>query len=66
LFPKANNSIEQYQIRRTGDPKVRPNSTLFTWLNRLNWHYGMDPEQIASLFVNLMDNQHMNDESVFG
>ncbi|KAA6360565.1 MAG: hypothetical protein EZS28_043908, partial [Streblomastix strix] len=50
LSPKANNSIEQYEIRRTGDPKVCPNSTLFTWLNRLYWRYGMDPEQIASLF----------------
>ncbi|KAA6352695.1 MAG: hypothetical protein EZS28_051778, partial [Streblomastix strix] len=50
LSPKANNSIEQYEIRRTGDPKVYPNLTLFTWLNRLYWHYGMDPEQIASLF----------------
>ncbi|KAA6386935.1 MAG: hypothetical protein EZS28_017535 [Streblomastix strix] len=34
LSPNANNSIEQYEIRRTGDPKVCPNSTLFTWLDR--------------------------------
>ncbi|KAA6395775.1 MAG: hypothetical protein EZS28_008695 [Streblomastix strix] len=51
LSPKANNSIEQYEIRRTGDPKVCPNSTLFTWLNRLYWHYGIDFEYIANLFL---------------
>ncbi|KAA6388649.1 MAG: hypothetical protein EZS28_015821 [Streblomastix strix] len=53
LSPKVNNLIEQNEIRRTGDPKVCPNSTLFTWLNRLYWHYGMDPEQIVSLFQQL-------------
>ncbi|KAA6357550.1 MAG: hypothetical protein EZS28_046923, partial [Streblomastix strix] len=45
-----NNSIEQYEIRRTGDPKVCPNSTLFTWLNRLYWHYRIDFDHIANLF----------------
>ncbi|KAA6388842.1 MAG: hypothetical protein EZS28_015631 [Streblomastix strix] len=48
--PKAKNSIEQHKIRRSGDPKVSPKSTLFTWLNHLYWHYGMDLEQIANLF----------------
>ncbi|KAA6401267.1 MAG: putative Transposon Ty3-I Gag-Pol polyprotein [Streblomastix strix] len=50
LVPKANNSIEQYEIRRTGDPKVSLNSTLFTWLNRLYWHFGMDAEHFANFF----------------
>ncbi|KAA6404235.1 MAG: hypothetical protein EZS28_000222 [Streblomastix strix] len=50
LSPKAYNSIDQYEIRKTGDPNIYPNSTLFTWLNHLYWHYWMDPEQIASLF----------------
>ncbi|KAA6382775.1 MAG: hypothetical protein EZS28_021699 [Streblomastix strix] len=53
LSPKANNSIEQYKIRRTGDPKVCPNSTLFASTNRLYWHYGMDSEQIANFFWQL-------------
>ncbi|KAA6394754.1 MAG: hypothetical protein EZS28_009717 [Streblomastix strix] len=50
VFAFPNNSIEQYEIRRTGDPKVCPNSTMFTLLNRLYWHYGMDPEHFANLF----------------
>ncbi|KAA6379782.1 MAG: hypothetical protein EZS28_024691, partial [Streblomastix strix] len=65
ISPKANNSIEQYEIIRTENPKVCPNSTFFTWLNHLYWHYGMHPEQIASLFGNLMDSQQINDESAF-
>ncbi|KAA6393490.1 MAG: hypothetical protein EZS28_010983 [Streblomastix strix] len=50
---KLNDFIEQYEIRKTGDPKVCPNSTLFTWINRQYWHYVMDFEHFANIFWQL-------------
>ncbi|KAA6357749.1 MAG: hypothetical protein EZS28_046724, partial [Streblomastix strix] len=50
LSPKANNSIEQFEIKRTENPKICPNSSLFTWFNRLYLHYGKDNEHFVNLF----------------
>ncbi|KAA6329191.1 MAG: hypothetical protein EZS28_053632 [Streblomastix strix] len=42
---------EQFEIRRTGYPKVYSNSTVFTWLNRLYCHFGKDLEHFVNLFM---------------
>ncbi|KAA6398971.1 MAG: hypothetical protein EZS28_005509 [Streblomastix strix] len=51
LSPKANNSIEQYETRKIGDPKVCPNVSLINWLNLLYWRYAMVPNNFASHFL---------------
>ncbi|KAA6402475.1 MAG: hypothetical protein EZS28_002009 [Streblomastix strix] len=50
---KTNNLIEQQEIRRTGYPKVQPNSTLDTQHNGLYLHDRMNSEHFANQFWQL-------------
>ncbi|KAA6401980.1 MAG: hypothetical protein EZS28_002494 [Streblomastix strix] len=66
VYLKSIKSIEQYKIRRTGDPKDIPNSTLINQLNRTNLHYGKDVEHFSNFYGNLMGTLLITDKLDIG